>query len=93
MTAANTFFAAKVFSDYYPDSKWKPVVWTAAATIPAITGYLRVKGGRHFTTDVITGYAVGAAVGYLVPHFHKKKKAKGLSFYGGVNSVLVKYQF
>lgn len=74
ITAANMFFTASVFEDYYPDSKWKPVVWGAAATIPAITGYLRVKGGRHFPTDVIVGYAVGAAVGYFIPKLHKKKK-------------------
>jgi len=95
MTAANTFFAAKVFSDCYPDSNWKPVVWGVAATIPAVTGYLRVKGGRHFPTDVMVGYAVGAAVGVLVPHLHKRKppKTKGLSFYGGMNGVLVQYKF
>lgn len=73
MTAASTFFMAKVFSDYYPDSKWKPVVWTAAATIPAITGYLRVRAGRHYPTDVIAGYALGATIGYIVPHLHRNK--------------------
>ncbi len=93
MTAANTFFAAKVFSDYYPDSKWKPVVWIAATTIPAITGYLRVRGGRHFTTDVIVGYLAGASVGYFVPQLHKRKKVKGLSFYGGMNGARLRYQF
>jgi len=61
-TDSNAKAAAKVFSDYYPNSRWKPVVWTAAATIPAITGYLRVRGGRHFPTDVIGGYIVGATV-------------------------------
>lgn len=72
MTATNTFFAAKVFSDYYPDSEWKPVVWGIAVTIPAITGYMRVRGGRHYPTDVMAGYALGAFVGYMVPHLHKK---------------------
>lgn len=94
MTAANTFFAAKVFTDYYPDSKWKPVVWTAAAVIPALTGYFRVKAGKHYPTDVIAGYAVGAAIGYFVPHFHKRKKnEKGLSVYGGTSGVLLRYKF
>lgn len=74
MVSASSFFTAKVFNDYYPDSKWKPFVWGAAATIPAITGYLRVRAGKHYPTDVITGYAVGAAFGILVPHIHKRKK-------------------
>ena len=74
VVAASSFFTAKVFADYHPNSKWKPVVWGAAAAIPAITGYLRVRAGKHFPTDVITGYAVGAAIGILVPHIHKIKK-------------------
>lgn len=71
MTASMSFFTAKVWSDYYPYSKWKPVVWTAAAAVPAVAGYLRIKAGKHYFTDVATGYAVGALVGYFVPHFHK----------------------
>lgn len=90
MTAANTFFAAKVFSDYFPNSKWKPVVWTAAATIPAITGYLRVKAGKHYPSDILAGYAVGAAIGYFVPHLHK---IKGLSLQGGSNNIRLQYNF
>lgn len=74
VVSASSFFTAKVFADYYPDSKWKPVVWGAAATIPAITGYLRVRAGKHYPTDVITGYAVGAVIGILVPQIHKRKK-------------------
>ncbi|MCB0563371.1 MAG: phosphatase PAP2 family protein [Phaeodactylibacter sp.] len=95
MTAANAFFAAKVFSDYYPDSKWRPVVWATAATIPAITGYLRVKAGRHYPTDVIAGYAAGALAGYFVPHLHKRAglRDKGVELYGGVNGALLRVVF
>ncbi len=74
ITAANAFFAAKIFNDYYPDKAIKYLVWTLAATWPAFTGYMRVKSGNHFTTDVITGYAFGAAVGILIPQLHKNKK-------------------
>lgn len=95
MTAANTFFAATVFSDYFPDSKIKPVVWGLAAAIPAVTGYLRVRGGRHYPTDVIAGYAVGALVGWAIPKLHKRKRlnSKGLSFYGGLNGGMIRYEF
>ncbi|MEK7256996.1 MAG: phosphatase PAP2 family protein [Bacteroidota bacterium] len=94
-TAAMTFFTAKVYADYHPDSKWKPVVWTAAAVVPAVTGYLRMESGKHFTMDVATGYAVGAAVGYLVPHFHKKKAGGGTgwSVLPAGNGVLIQRQF
>ncbi|MDA7502229.1 phosphatase PAP2 family protein [Chitinophagales bacterium] len=79
-TASFSFFTAKVFSDLHPNSKWKPYVWAGAATLPAVVGYLRFEAGRHFPTDIIGGYLIGAATGYLVPHFHKNKKEEGLSF-------------
>lgn len=72
-TASATFFAAKVFNDFYPDSPARPYVWTAAAAIPAWVGYLRSVSGKHFLTDNIAGYVVGAASGILVPELHKKK--------------------
>jgi membrane-associated phospholipid phosphatase len=74
--AAMSFFTAKVYVDYYPDSDWKPVVWAAAAAVPAVTGYLRVKAGKHYPTDVMAGYAVGALTGILVPQLHKKLRIK-----------------
>lgn len=70
-TAMIGFFSAKVFSDLYPQSKWKYVIWGTAITLPAVTGYMRYRAGKHFPTDVIGGYIIGASVGYLVPHFHK----------------------
>lgn len=71
-SAAGTFFFARVFSDYYPDSKLKPLVWGVSIGLPALTGYLRIRSGNHYPTDVIAGYILGASVGYLVPTLHKK---------------------
>ncbi len=78
-TASATFFAAKVFSDFNPDSKAKPYVWAAAAILPASVGYLRMRGGMHFLSDNIIGYTIGAGVGILVPHLHKKSTNTNLS--------------
>ncbi|MEO1514283.1 MAG: phosphatase PAP2 family protein [Bacteroidota bacterium] len=75
-----SFFSAKVWTDYHPDSKWKPLVWSVAAVLPAATGYFRYKAGKHYPSDVITGYAVGALVGFVVPHLHKKRKGKKYTF-------------
>lgn len=92
-TAAISFMTAKIWNDYNPEMKWLPKLglWTAAALYPGITGYLRVRAGKHFPTDVITGYLVGASIGWLIPHLHRKhqqislgafqfREAKGLSF-------------
>ena len=78
-TATNCIFAAKVFSDYFPKSKWKPWIWSVAILTPAATGYFRVRAGKHYPSDVITGTLVGGAIGFLVPHLHKKKDWKGFS--------------
>jgi len=69
--AASAFLTAKILSDQNPGGDLNPLYWATAATIPALTAYLRVKGGKHFPTDVIIGYAVGALVGILVPELHK----------------------
>ena len=75
-TAAATFFAAKVYNDFNPDSPYRPLVWGVAAAIPATTGYLRIRAGKHFLTDNIIGFAVGAASGILIPEIHKKTNEK-----------------
>lgn len=73
MTAASTFFTAKIYADMNPNSRWKPLVWTGAAMLPLGVGLMRYSGGKHFWTDIITGYIVGATVGILVPHLHRNK--------------------
>ena len=74
LAASMSFFTAKAWSDYHPRSPWKPMVWAGAAALPAVTGYLRFKAGKHYFTDVAAGYVVGALVGYFVPHLHKKDR-------------------
>lgn len=73
-TASATFFTAKVFNDFFPDSKAKPYVWAGAALIPAVVSYARLEAGKHYLTDNLLGYGIGATVGILVPHLHKKSK-------------------
>ncbi|TBW26431.1 phosphatase PAP2 family protein [Gramella sp. KN1008] len=70
-TAAATFFTAKVFHDFNPDSPAIPYVWAGAIAVPAYVGYLRTKAGKHFLTDNIIGFGIGAACGILVPEIHK----------------------
>ncbi len=74
-SAAGGFFFARVFSDYYPDSRFKPIVWVLGAGLPAFTGYLRIRAGRHYPSDVLAGYTLGALIGYAVPALHRKPLA------------------
>jgi membrane-associated phospholipid phosphatase len=71
-----SFFTAKVFSDYHPDSKLKYLFYGAAIVSTGGTAYLRHMGGKHFPSDIILGTAVGTLSGILVPHFHKNKLFK-----------------
>jgi membrane-associated phospholipid phosphatase len=75
-SAAMSFFMASTFSQYYPDSQLKPLVWTYAIVWPAATGYMRYRAGAHFLSDIAVGYVVGAATGYLVPKIHQKLRRK-----------------
>jgi len=68
-----TFFMAKVYADYHPEMKHKWILYTIAGAATATTGYLRLKAGQHFKTDVLTGIIIGPLVGVLVPHLHKNK--------------------
>ncbi|HEY3352961.1 MAG TPA: phosphatase PAP2 family protein [Polyangia bacterium] len=51
-----------------------PYVWAAGLTLAALTAYLRVAADKHYATDVLTGAAVGAAVGWAVPYLHYRLK-------------------
>ena len=99
-TAALSFFMAKVMTDYHPSAGkgFKIGVWTFAASVPAITGYLRVRAGKHFPTDTIVGGIAGGLVGVLVPHLHRKKQAKvaqKVKFNGsiGIGMATINMQF
>jgi len=92
-TASFSVFLAKVLTDYHPGMKTglKISLWAFALSLPATIGYLRVKGGHHFNSDVLTGFVIGSAVGWLIPQLHKQKKDSKLSLtpfnYGKVTGV------
>ncbi len=75
-TAALSFFSAKVITDHTDNRTVKIIAWTSAVLLPAATGYMRYRAGMHFPTDIITGYVIGASLGYLVPQLHKVKSDK-----------------
>lgn len=76
LVASSTFFIAKVYSDYHPDSKIKWLFYTGASGATLLTAYLRHAGGKHFPSDIIVGTILGTATGILVPHFHKNRLIK-----------------
>lgn len=71
--AAFCFLTARIFADHSDNKVAKALVWTGAATVPAVTGFLRYWGGKHFPTDILAGYVVGGVIGYFVPYLHRKR--------------------
>ncbi len=75
-TAASfCFFTASMVQAYSSNRTVKTITWIGAAVVPAITGYLRMRAGKHFFSDVVVGYAAGAAIGLGVPLAHRKRTA------------------
>lgn len=70
-----TFFGAKVLTDYYRIKGWKRVaIFAVAAVPPILVGVNRMQAGKHFRTDVMTGFLVGAACGIGIPELHKRRQ-------------------
>jgi membrane-associated phospholipid phosphatase len=76
LVGTSTFFMARVYADYYPDSKWKWVFYGTAGAMTATTAILRNFAGMHFLSDVVTGAGVGMLSGLLIPSLHLNKKSK-----------------
>ena len=76
LVATSTFFMARVYADYYPDSPLKWVFYGTAGALTTTTALLRNYAGMHFLSDVLLGAAVGTLSGVLVPGLHKNKKGK-----------------
>ncbi|MFA6152389.1 MAG: phosphatase PAP2 family protein [Chitinophagaceae bacterium] len=95
-SATSTFFAAKFYTDCHNIKGIKRIlIYTGAAIPPAFVGYYRMRAGKHFKSDVITGLIVGAASGIGIQALHKlSQKDKNLSFqpyynqgYNGITMV------
>lgn len=71
MTATLSFYSARMITAYHPDKKRDPFIWAGAALVPAATGYLRFKAGKHYPTDILTGLLIGALNGVLVAELHR----------------------
>lgn len=69
----NTAFITKVYRDLFPNSKFRYVILGLGLTWSTYSGWLSVKSGKHYMTDVIAGAIIGATTGYLIPKLHLKK--------------------
>ena len=70
MAFAAATFTSYTFCKYFPDSKLRIPVVAGSYAMACGVAALRLSSGNHFMTDVLTGAALGSAVGFLVPWVH-----------------------
>ncbi len=86
-------FVSKVFTEVYGPSVWSTLVWGSSLSLATLTAFARVRAGVHFPTDVIVGAAVGFAIGYLIPVFHKKEWSDRLKIAAGPGGLSLSFAF
>jgi len=93
---AMAVFLSTVYSDYHPNSDWKPFVWGVSLLAASTVGYLRYAAGKHFPTDIITGAVVGSALGYFIPFIHRNNESDldvSLGINGNGSTINFLYKF
>lgn len=50
-----------------------PLIWAIGMPLATLAGLMRISADRHYATDVLTGMAVGSAMGFLGPWLHRKQ--------------------
>jgi membrane-associated phospholipid phosphatase len=76
LVSTSTFFMARVYADYHPDSHFRWVAYSAAGAATIATAYMRQAAGEHFLSDILLGTAVGTLSGILTPALHQHKLIK-----------------
>jgi membrane-associated phospholipid phosphatase len=56
-----------------------PAIWAVGAAAALTVGYLRIAADRHYFTDVLTGAAIGTAMGVGVPFLFHRQRRPGAS--------------
>lgn len=85
-------FTGEWFSEVYPESPYKGVVWAASLSAAGMVGALRIAAGKHFPTDVVIGALAGTGISLSVIKLHKAKNER-VSLVAGPNTLCVSVRF
>lgn len=75
MAFTGASFASYVFSQYFPESRWKIPLIAGSFTLAAGTAVSRMLSGNHFFSDVLGGAIIGSLSGFLIPYMHKTENS------------------
>lgn len=78
-SAAFSFLTAYLVDRYAKKDGWKWAAWSGAVLIPGTVGYWRYTSGKHFPSDILVGYLLGAGTGILIPAIHQAQLPEEVS--------------
>jgi membrane-associated phospholipid phosphatase len=83
-------FTGEWFSEIYPNSKYKPLVWASSFVLASGVAGLRVMAGKHYPTDIVVGALMGTGVSLGVLKLHEicKNKISFWAFPGNIGAIL-----
>lgn len=94
--STTTFYMAKSYLDYHPEFRHDWLLYSVASIPPAFFGYKRIQALKHFPSDILAGYVIGAAAGYFWPELHKKGNGTmnvSILYEPGIKCVYLSYRF
>ena len=65
-------FTGEWFSEFYPNSRYRSLVWAGSLSLAGFVGALRIAAGKNYLTDVVVGALAGTGVSLAVIRMHKK---------------------
>ena len=68
--AATYFTSAAMIADHYDDPTIDIVSYALASVLTGLTGYSRVRYGKHHISDTLVGAALGTGIGLGVAQWH-----------------------
>jgi len=86
---AGAVFTGEIYARLNPDDPARHWVRGTTLLLAATTGWLRIRAGKHYPTDVIVGAIIGSLAGWGIPRLHevdpavsgnKARPAPGLVF-------------
>lgn len=77
-------FTGEWFSEMYPNSAYRSLVWVTSLSLAGFVGVLRIAAGKHYPTDVVVGALAGTGISFAVIGIHKKSVRFGPVSLAGV---------